>query len=83
MTIIKKAMSVLLTCCLALAFLPVLTQPAYAAGGNSPVKPEGYVPPQYEAEHINMNGYYSVADDGQIMAELEWTRPVENPLRPG
>lgn len=83
MTIIKKAMSVLLTCCLALAFLPVLTQPAYAAGGDSPVKPEGYVPPQYEAEHINLNGYYSVADDGQIMAELEWTRPVENPLRPG
>lgn len=81
MTIIKKAMSVLLTCCLALAFLPVLTQPAYAAGGDSPVKPEGYVPPQYEEHHINMNGYYSVAGDGQIMAELEWTFPVENPLK--
>ncbi len=83
MVTIKKAVSVLLTCCLVLAFLPLLSQPAYAAGGGTPEKPEGYVPPQYEAEHINLNGYYSVADDGQIMAELEWTRPVENPLRPG
>lgn len=35
MTIIKKAVSVLLTCCLALAFLPTLSQSAYAAGSAS------------------------------------------------
>ncbi len=30
-----------------------------------------------------MNGYYTVANDGGITAELEWSFPYENPQRPG
>ncbi len=46
-------------------------------------KPADYVKPTYEEGKINLNGYYTVANDGGITAELEWSFPYENPQRPG
>ena len=39
-----------------------------------------YVPPEYEEGKINLNGFYTVGNDGALMANLEWTYPYKNPL---
>ena len=94
MTTIKKAMSVLLACCLALAFLPTLSQSAYAAGSTSKAFDDSipieyfsaqdtdYDPP-YEEGKINLTGKVSLADDKQLVQDLRWSFPFENPQRPG
>ena len=94
MAIIKKAVSVLLTCCLALAFLPTLSQSAYAAGSASKAFDDSipieyfsaqdtdYDPP-YEEGKINLTGKVSLADDKQLVQDLRWSFPFENPQRPG
>ncbi len=41
---------------------------------------DGYVPPEYEEGKINLNGFYTVGNDGALMANLEWTYPYKNPL---
>ena len=41
---------------------------------------EEYVPPVQEEGKINLNGFYTVGNDGALMANLEWTYPYTNPL---
>ena len=87
-------MSILLTCCLVLAFLPTLSQSAYAAGSASKA-PDDSIPieyfsaqdtdydPPYEEGKINLTGKVSLADDKQLVQDLRWSFPFENPQRPG
>ena len=85
----KKFLSFLMAVFMVAGFLPVFS-PAISAedltGGEPTVtadhssKPADYVPPEQEEGKIHLNGYYTVANDGQLMANLEWTYPFTNPL---
>lgn len=96
MVAVKKFVSIILSISLVLAFLPITSQLAYAAGGgdflestNSSIPIEyfsaqdtDYDPP-YEEGKINLTGKVSLADDKQLVQDLRWSFPFENPQRPG
>ena len=48
---------------------------------SSGEKPSSYEKPKYEKGKINVNGYYVVANDGQLSEYLEWSFPYDNPLQ--
>ncbi|MGI6094227.1 MAG: isopeptide-forming domain-containing fimbrial protein [Lachnospiraceae bacterium] len=79
----KKVLSFFLICVLMLALLPGAAVQNISAAPTGSQKPADYVRPVYEEGKINLNGYYTVANDGQVTAELEWSFPYENPQRPG
>lgn len=95
MVAVKKFVSIILSISLVLAFLPITSQLAYAAGGGDFLESNSSIPieyfsaqdtdydPPYEEGKINLTGKVSLADDKQLVQDLRWSFPFENPQRPG
>ena len=93
----KRMLSTLLTACMLMTsiVMPVLAKDENQLAKNTVVSlkentvqtnssdesSDEYVPPKFEEGKINVNGYYVVANDGQLSEYLEWSFPYRNPLQ--
>ncbi len=75
----KKVLSCFLIMAMLISLMPIVS-PKVSANEDKPDVSKEYVPPKYEEGKINVNGYYTVGNDGQLMADIEWTYPYRNPL---
>lgn len=95
----KRMLSTLLTACMLMTsiVMPVLAKDENQLAKNTAVSlkentvqtntsdesSDEYVPPKFEEGKINVNGYYVVANDGQLSEYLEWSFPYRNPFAGG
>lgn len=79
-----KIFAWLLSFVMALTLVPVAPQPALAENGARSVSAQADSDDlQFKEGHIKVSGKVTVASDKQLVQDLKWTFPFENPLRPG
>ena len=83
----KKFLSILLAASMMISLMPnfpyetlMKVSAKESSDTTAERKDDGYISPEYEEGKINLNGFYTVGNDGALMANLEWTYPYKNPL---
>lgn len=83
----KKFLSILLAASMMISLMPnfpyetlMNVSAKESSDTTAERKDDGYISPEYEEGKINLNGFYTVGNDGALMANLEWTYPYKNPL---